>query len=85
MLILIVQFLRLIGQVYSYLLLAYAVMSWVPSLRQSQLGEGLDFLVSPILKPLYRFNLQIGGLDFTVFAAMFGLELLERLLLSLVF
>lgn len=82
---LVIRFLLLIGRVYSYLLLASAVLSWFPGLNQSRLVAFLDFLVEPILNPLRRFGLQVGGLDFTVFVAMLGIEFLQHLLLRLFF
>lgn len=85
MLGLIIRLLLLTGRVYSYLLLASAVLSWLPSFNQSRLAGFIDFLVEPILSPLRRLGLQFGGLDFTVWVAMLGIEVLENLLISLVF
>lgn len=85
MLGLVIRLLLVTGRVYSYLLLASAVLSWLPGLNQSRLAVFIDFLVEPILKPLRRFGLQFGGLDFTIFAAMLGIELLGNLLVRLLF
>lgn len=85
MLGLVIRLLLLTGRVYSYLLLASAVLSWLPGLNQSRLAAFIDFLVEPILKPLRRLGLQFGGLDFTIFAAMLGIELLENLLKGILF
>lgn len=82
---LVIRLLLLTGRVYSYLLLASALLSWFPALNQSRLAAFIDFLVEPILKPLRRLGLQFGGLDFTIFAAMLGIELLGNLLVRLLF
>ncbi|MFX4034580.1 YggT family protein, partial [Streptococcus suis] len=39
-----------IVEIYSYLLLAYAMLSWFPSLYTSSIGRLIHWLVAPILK-----------------------------------
>lgn len=85
MLVLLVRFVTLLGQVYAYLLIASAVLSWFPALAQSRLAEWIDFLVNPVLRPLRRLGLQFGGLDFTVYAALILIELLQKFVSTLVF
>lgn len=65
---------------YRYVLLIYALLSWVPQLADNAFGRLIADLVEPVLKPLRRFNLQFGGLDFTVLVVMFGLQMLVDLL-----
>lgn len=68
---------------YSYLLFAYALLSWFPGASQSTIGRLIGELTEPIIKPFRRFNLQIGGLDFTIFAVMISLNLLSEVLIRL--
>lgn len=84
MMVLAVRFLLLTGQVYTYLLMGYAILSWFPGLHRSRLANLVSFLVEPLLTPLRRLGLQIGGLDFTVVVAILGIEFLQRVLISLV-
>ena len=67
----------------SSVLVIYALMSWFPGARESKLGRIIENLVEPILSPFQRLNLQFSGLDFTVIAALFALQCLERLLIYL--
>lgn len=71
--------------IYSFLLFAYALMSWFPALYSSQLGRLLQWLVTPILKPFRRLNLQFMGMDWSVAVAIFALNLGTRLLVQLFF
>lgn len=70
-------------EIYSYLLLAYALLSWFPNLYATSLGRLIQWLVTPVLKPFRRLNLQFMGLDWTVMAAMIALNIGTRLLLQL--
>lgn len=83
--ILIFRYVTIAFNVYYYLLIGYALMSWVPGLYHSPLGNFVRSLVEPILTPLRRFNLQIGGLDFTVLIAIFLLNVLRQLVYQLLF
>lgn len=74
-------------RIYSYILLAYAFMSWVPSLYQSSIGKLIVAMVEPVLKPFRRLKLQFAGLDWTitlVFLLLSGLsEVISRLAIFL--
>ncbi|MDG3131553.1 YggT family protein [Streptococcus suis] len=72
-----------VSEIYSYLLLGYALLSWFPNLYDSVIGRMLHRLVTPILKPFRRLNLQFMGLDWTVMVAMITLNIGTRLLLEL--
>lgn len=71
--------------IYSYILLAYVFLSWVPSLYETSLGRLIIWLVRPVLKPFQRLNLQFMGLDWTVFLVMILMNLLARFLVRLFF
>ncbi|HFU3844169.1 TPA: YggT family protein [Streptococcus suis] len=72
-----------IVEIYSYLLMAYALLSWFPTLYHSLLGRLLEGLVAPLLKPFRRFNLQFMGLDFTIMVVMLSLNIGARFLVYL--
>lgn len=56
--------------IYSLILVAFAVMSWFPGAYESSLGRWIVALVKPVLTPLQRLPLQIAGLDLSVLVAI---------------
>ena len=56
--------------IYSLILVAFAVMSWFPGAYESSLGRWIVALVKPVLAPLQRLPLQISGLDLSVWVAI---------------
>ncbi len=70
-------------QFYSYMMLAYALLSWFPGAYNTWVGKLLTQLVEPVIKPFRRFNLQFAGLDFTIIAVMFALNILSRVLIMI--
>lgn len=56
--------------IYSLILVAFAVMSWFPGAYESSLGRWIVALVKPVLSPLQRLPLQIAGLDLSVLVAI---------------
>ncbi|GJM81376.1 hypothetical protein HMSSN139_38720 [Paenibacillus sp. HMSSN-139] len=45
----------LLYNIYFYMILVYILMSWVPNVRESFIGELLGKLVEPYLAPFRRF------------------------------
>ncbi len=62
--------------IYSMILVAFAVMSWFPGAYESSLGRWIVALVKPVLAPLQRLPLQIAGLDLSVSVAIVLLRFL---------
>lgn len=58
------------ADIYSLILVAFAVMSWFPGAYESSLGRWIVALVKPVLAPLQRLPLQIAGLDLSVWVAI---------------
>ena len=56
--------------IYSLILVAFAVMSWFRGAYESSLGRWIVALVKPVLAPLQRLPLQIAGLDLSVWVAI---------------
>ena len=56
--------------IYSLILVAFAVMSWFPGAYESSLGRWIVALVKPVLAPLQRLHLQIAGLDLSIWVAI---------------
>jgi YggT family protein len=60
----ILNIIQIILQVYGYLLIAAAVMSWIPDLTETQIGRLLIRLTDPYLSLFRRFipPLPLGGI-----------------------
>ena len=71
---------------YSFLVLAYCLLSWIP-LRQGGLlqdiGVVLDRIVGPYLNFFRRFIPPMGGIDFSPVIAIIALNLIERLVINI--
>ncbi|MBP2622716.1 YggT family protein [Streptococcus oricebi] len=72
-------------RLYSLLFLVYALLSWFPGAYQTGFGRFVSSLTEPVLRPFRRLNLQFGGLDFTVLAVMFFLNILGEFLIRLLY
>lgn len=77
------QFISNIIQIYSIILVIYALLSWFPGAPESALGQMVHRLVEPFLSLFKKLPLQFGGLDFTVLVAILLLNFLERLVAQL--
>ena len=70
--------------IYSLILLAFALLSWFPNAYDSSLGRLIISLVRPVIEPLRKLNLQFGGLDFTVWVALVLIQFIGTILTRLV-
>ncbi|CQR25286.1 YggT family protein [Streptococcus varani] len=70
---------------YSYILLAYVILTWIPNLYDTALGKMIVSLVRPVIAPFRRLNLQFFGLDWTVFVIWMLLNVLSRILVRMMF
>lgn len=78
------QYLSNIIQIYSIILVIYALLSWFPGAPQSTLGQMVHRLVEPFLSLFRKLPLQFGGLGFYGSCSTFGLELDESVISPLV-
>lgn len=67
--------------IYSWILVAFALLSWFPNAYDTALGRLLTSLVKPILQPLRRLPLSIGGIDFSVWVAVILVHLVGNYLI----
>lgn len=70
-------------ELYSYLVIAYILMSWFPNARQSTIGQFIGSLVEPYLAPFRRMIPPIGMIDISPIVAIFALNLAQRGVLAL--
>lgn len=69
------EYIFLATEIYFYMILVYVLMSWVPSVRESAVGDFLGKLVEPYLQPFRRLIPPIGGfLDVSPIIAAFALR-----------
>lgn len=63
---------------YSWVLIAYILLSWFPNARESKVGQILTYLCEPFLNPFRRIIPPIGGmLDISPIVALFVLRMAQ--------
>jgi YggT family protein len=77
-----VQLLGVLVNVYTLVLLLYAILSWIPDLRSSRFEYYLAILVEPLLAPIRRIIPPIGGIDVAFLVLILLLQFLIRPLLN---
>ncbi len=78
----IVSLLSFALQIFSYLLLARALVSWIPNLDPSNQGVQILYrLTEPVLEPIRKLIPPLGGvMDVSLIVAFFGIIVLQQLL-----
>jgi YggT family protein len=70
--------LKLLVNLYTIVLLVYAVISWIPDLRGGRWAYYLSTLVDPVLAPIRRVIPPLGGLDLAFLVLLLVLQLLVQ-------
>lgn len=65
---------------YTYVVLGAVLISWVNLPRDNQIVKGLSALTEPALKPIRTLLPASGGVDFSPFILLLGLQALRRFL-----
>jgi YggT family protein len=77
------DYIWILHNIYRYMIIIYVLMSWLPSVRESFVGELLGKLVEPYLKPFRRLIPPIGGMiDISPIVAFFALGFLAQGLIA---
>ena len=71
--------------VYQFMIIAYILMSWVPQMRDTGIGQLLERLVEPYLAPFRRFIPPLGFIDFSPIVALIALRLAYEGLLAILY
>lgn len=66
------------------LILVRIIMSWLPQLRATQIGEVVMNLTEPILAPFQRLIPPVGMLDISPMIAIVTLAVLQQILLTVI-
>jgi YggT family protein len=80
-----IDLLILVLQIYSYVLLARALVSWIPNLDPYHPAVQVLYKVTePVLDPIRKLIPPLGGMvDISIIIAFFALIVLEQLLRSI--
>lgn len=68
--------------IFVWIMIAMVIVSWIPPVRSSPVGDVLYLITSPILNPIRWVIMQAGlgaiGVDFSPIIAYFGLTYIQR-------
>lgn len=64
-------------ELYSWVLIAYILMSWFPNARETTIGRFLTKISEPYLEPFRRFVPAIGMFDISPIVALIVLRLAQ--------
>ncbi|MEX2105238.1 MAG: YggT family protein [Bacilli bacterium] len=79
-----IQGINWLFQIYFYMIFAYVLMSWLPQVRESKIGEILGRFVEPYLAIFRRFIPPIGILDLSAMVGLFALFFIQRGLITVI-
>ncbi len=81
----IVELIRLIGWIskaYTLLIIARVILSWVNVDPGNRLVNLVFRLTEPVLRPVRQILPNLGGLDLSPILVLFGIQVVEQLLVS---
>lgn len=64
--------------IYFYLIIASVLMSWIPSIKESRVGQFITSLTDPYLDIFRRFIPPLGMIDISPIIAIYTLLLASR-------
>jgi len=73
----------MLGQIislYSLLVLAAVVLSWVPAARDNQIARYIEAVTEPVFERIRRVVPPLGGFDLSPMLLLFALQILRRLI-----
>ncbi|QTB23392.1 YggT family protein [Lysinibacillus sphaericus] len=74
----ILGYVSLAFRIYSFMLIAYILMSWVPAAQNSAIGRMLEKVCEPYLGIFRKFIPPLGMIDISPIVAIFMLNFIER-------
>lgn len=72
-----VSIINLAFEIYQYILIARILMSWVPDMERTSLGQLLYKITEPYLSIFRRFIPPLGFIDLSPIVAIFALYLIQ--------
>ena len=71
-------------QIYTWILIIYIFMSWIPNARESSIGQMIASIAEPYLAPFRKYIPPIGGmLDISPIVAIFALQFVQYGIIAL--
>ncbi|WCN39008.1 YggT family protein [Aneurinibacillus uraniidurans] len=80
----VLNFIPLAFKIYYFMIIVYILMSWVPQVRETSLGEILGKLVEPYLEIFRRFIPPLGVIDISPIVALIALQFAQSGLMSII-
>lgn len=65
-------------ELYSWALIIYILMSWVPSIKESRFGQILANICEPYLEPFRKIIPPLAMIDFSPIVAIFVLRFAQQ-------
>lgn len=79
-----IQLAVVVIEVYSLVLLARIILSWIPNVdRSNQIVQFLYRVTEPVLEPARRVIPPIGGFDISAIIVFVGLHIVQSMLLGM--
>ena len=72
----------LLIDIYSFILFAAVVLSWVPAWRENAIGRFIESATEPVLGRVRRALPPMAGLDLSPMLVLLALQFLKKLLLG---
>ncbi len=76
-------FIQVLAQALQLVIIVRVLLSWVPVRLPWGLGDFILGVSEPILGPIRRALPSMGGIDFSPLIALFGIQIVEGILLRL--
>jgi YggT family protein len=70
-------------QIYSWLLIGYILMSWLPNVRESSFGQFLATICEPYLAPFRKIIPSLGVIDISPIVALIALNFAQQGVIAL--
>lgn len=78
-----IQFINIITELLTFIIVARVLMSWFRPNRENALVRFIIDTSNPILSLAQKITPRLGMLDFSPIVAIFGLEIIRYLLISI--
>ena len=76
---------KILFSLYYWVIIAYIFMSWVPNLRETQIGQLIGKVVEPYLQPFRKIIPSIGMIDISPIVALLSLYFIEKGVIAVIY
>ena len=83
MLYALIDLVRIAGTLFTLLIFVRVVLSWIQPGQSNRLIELVHRVTEPLLAPVRGLLPAMGGMDFSPIIVLFGIQIVERLLIQL--